>query len=319
MTPDAGRRQAGRWVRTAVLVFSLLCFAWVLWPIFRHGRELAESLRGGRLSLAVALGILAYTALAVLLAVAWWWLSDVYGGRISLRVGYAVYARSQLAKYLPGNAFHYVSRQLLGRRAGLTHPALVASGLLELGSLMLAALLLAGAGLGLARADVPDLVAWPWALAVGLASLLAWPGLDLALRRLPATARWMAGLPHLSPLRTLRLLGPSLGLHLLFFAGTGAVLLALVASSRPDLTVGAWKLVWIYPLAWVAGTVSVGAPAGVGVREAILTFGLQPFVGPAGAAAVALALRLVTTGGDLVTAGLGWWLDRQEDSASRPQ
>ena len=300
---------AGKWIRRAVFVFSMICFGWVLWPLLRHGAELRESLNGGVLLAATALGAVCYAVLSVLLALAWWWLAGIYGRRPPVRTSYSIYSRSQLAKYLPGNAFHYVSRQLLGRGAGLSHQALVASGLLELGSLLLAALLAGGAGLALfGSAGASDLVAWPWVLAVGVGGLLAWPGLDLVLRRLPLSSSWMADLPHLSLLRTLSLLGPSLFLHLLFFFGTGALLVLLVAASREGFGREAWNLFWVYPVAWMAGFVSVGAPAGVGVREAVLSLELGSVLGSAQAAAVALALRLATTGGDLLTAAAGWWL-----------
>lgn len=286
----------------------MACFGWVLWPVWRHGRELAASVRGGELWLWIVSGTVLYALLSVLLALAWWWLAGIYGRRPPVRTGYAVYARSQLAKYLPGNAFHYVSRQLLGRRAGVGHPALVASGLLELGSLLLAALLLAGAGLGFARsAATAGLFSWPWALAAGVAALLVWPSLDALLRRFGPTSRWLAELPHLSVGRTLGLLGPAVGLHLLFFLGTGLLLMGLASSwgAPPGELLG---LIWVFPVAWAAGTVSIGAPAGVGIREAVLTLALEPLVGPAPAAALALALRLVTTGGDLLSALAGWWL-----------
>lgn len=290
----------------------MLCFGWVLWPILRHAAELRRGVDGGVLAAATVLGAVYYTLLSVLLALAWWWLAGIYGGRPRLRACYSIYSRSQLAKYLPGNAFHYVSRQLLGREAGLSHQALVASGLLELGSLLLAAVLTSGVGLLYFGASAPP-AAWPWALALGFASLLAWPGLDLALRRLSFSARWMEELPHLSVSRTLGLLGPSLVLHLLFFLGTGGLLAGLLAPLGTDLAARAGQWLWVYPVAWMAGFVSVGAPAGVGVREAVLTLELDGMLGPARAAAVALALRLATTGGDLLTAGLGWWLREKAD------
>lgn len=306
--PDraSGGPPAGKWLKRAVFFFSMVCFGWVLWPLVRHGAELRDSLHGGRLLAVTALGAVYYAVLSVLLAGAWWWLAGIYGRRPPLRASYSIYARSQLAKYLPGNAFHYVSRQLLGRGAGLSHQALVASGLLELGSLLMAALLVGGAGYAWLGSSAVSFVAWPWALALGFGSLLAWPGLDLALRRLPFSSRWMEELPHLSVRRTLALLGPALVLHLLFFLGTGALLVLLLASSRDGH--GSLALIWVYPVAWMAGFVSVGAPAGIGVREAVLTFELGSVLGPAQAAAVALALRLATTGGDLLTAGAGWWL-----------
>ena len=213
-----------------------------------------------------------------------------------------------------------MSRQLLGRGAGLSHQALAASSLLEIGCQLLAAILIGVVGLSFTRlAGAAGLAAWPWALALGLGSLAAWPALDLALRRAPRTAKWMAGLPHLSLARTLRLLGPALGLYLAFFVGTGALLVALVPSSWGGASEELRSLIWLYPLAWAAGSVTVGAPAGVGVREAILTLQLEPIVGPAPAAALALAFRLVTTVGDLLTAGVGWWLRDQRAAETPPR
>lgn len=321
---DAGRETQRAWrpwlawaariVRPAVFVLSIVCFAWVLGPVVSNARELARDLEGAALLRWMILGILAYALLSVALAAAWWWLAGIYGGRPGFGAGYAVYARSQLAKYLPGNAFHYVSRQVMGAEAGLSHPALVASGFLELGSLLAAAVAIGGAGLGsgllTARAGSAATfqISWLGAVLLGVVCLAAWPVLDRLLRRLPRTAGWLAELPHLGVGQTFRLLGLSLTLHGLFFVGTGAILLVLAMSAWGVEPSDAWRLLWLYPLAWVAGTVSIGAPAGVGVREAVLVLTLEPVVGPARAAALALALRVVTTGGDFLTAILGWWV-----------
>lgn len=306
------RRTIGSWIRAAILVLSLLCLGWVLVPIRGHVRELAESLEGARLGGRIVAAAAGYAALSTLLALAWWWVTGIYGARPPVRAGYAVWARSQLAKYLPGNAFHYVSRQVLGRETGLSHPALVASGFLEMGSLVAAALLTATAALGIlgavAAKPLPGLALYS-VVAMGVACLLAWPVCDALLRRFGRTAPWMEGLPHLSVLGTLRLLGPALGLHVLFFLGTGALLLALVAAAGGSLQ-EPFRVLGLYPLAWMAGTAAVGAPGGVGVREAVLTLGLEPTLGHGGAALVALALRLVTLGGDLLTALAGWWLSK---------
>ncbi len=300
-----------RGTRGAVFAISMLCFAWVLWPIWRHGQELGETLHGAASARVIVLGVGLYALLTVLMAVAWWWLSGIYGYRPSVRRGYAIWARSQLAKYLPGNAFHYVSRQLMGREAGLSHPALVAAGLLEMGSQLLAAVLIGVAGATLSRSSLQLSLSLPWVVAFGIGCLLASPAVASTLRRFPRTAAWMAELPHLSVAQTLRLFGPSLGLHVAFFIGTGAILLVLMASGWGEATADPGSVVRMYAVAWVAGTVTLGAPAGVGVREAILTLQLEPMIGAAPAAAVALALRLVTTGGDLLTALLGWLLRRR--------
>ena len=73
-----------------------------------------------------------------------------------------------------------------------------------------------------------------------------------------------------------------------------------------------------YAAAWLAGTLMPGAPAGMGVREMVLTLELEPALGSTQAAALALALRLVTTAGDLFTAFLGHSLPLPENPNSPP-
>ena len=55
------------------------------------------------------------------------------------------------------------------------------------------------------------------------------------------------------------------------------------------------------PLANVLGFVALAAPAGVGVREAVLVAGLGPIIGASGAIGAAVASRLVSLVADLAT------------------
>jgi hypothetical protein len=265
-------------------------------------------MEGGRLLVAVLVAAVAYWAACSFLALGWWWLVGIYGTRPSLRGGYAVFARSQLAKYLPGNAFHLVSRQVLGRQLGLGHAELVASSFLEVGTQLLAALVVAGTLYGLAGGPAADHLSelWPWVLVVSLMVLFAWPAIDTGLRRLPRVARWLEGLPRLSARDLILLLGPALFCYVLFFVATGGILLALVSLLEGPVSGDVLaRTLGIYPLAWTAGTVTVGAPAGVGVREAVLMLELESWMPTLHASAAALAFRLVTLGGDLLTAMVG--------------
>ena len=82
---------------------------------------------------------------------------------------------------------------------------------------------------------------------------------------------------------------------------------------------GHWlSTTWIFTVAWIAGTLSFGAPAGAGVREAILTWQLTPLLGPTHAAAAAVALRVITTAGDLLASALGRFMAGDEAPAADP-
>ncbi len=58
-------------------------------------------------------------------------------------------------------------------------------------------------------------------------------------------------------------------------------------------------------LAWLVGFVTPGSSAGIGVREAVLIAALEGTLGAPASALIALALRLVTVGGDVVFFTLG--------------
>jgi hypothetical protein len=91
-------------------------------------------------------------------------------------------------------------------------------------------------------------------------------------------------------------------LHAAFFVFAGLILWGLAAAIRapgapalaPSTAVSALAMPW-----W-AGFVVPGSSAGVGVREAVLVLTLEPHLPGDGALLLALALRPVTTFGDLL-------------------
>lgn len=322
--PAAGGGEAGGaapsrgalgWVRWVGLALTLAGCAWVAAPLLRQAGELRGQVAGGRLLAAAAAGAVGYAVLSTLLAASWWWGLAAYGRRPPLRLAWAVWARAQLGKYLPGNVFHYVGRQLMGRRLGLGHASLAAAGVVELVSVLVAAGLLGGAGALARHRGLGGLGPLVWVPAVALLAVAGLVLLDALARRLPlllgsggGRTAPPAALPRLSGRRLAALLVPAVALNLGFLAGSGALLYLLLVAGWPAAEVGLVRALWVYPLAWAAGTLTLGAPAGLGVREAILALELGGAMGAAPAALLAVALRLVTVGGDLLVAGLGWLL-----------
>ncbi len=306
-----------RWAHRIGTALGVAGVAWVVWQVLGPRWELPAGV-GRRLVVPIGVAAPVYGGLSLGIAGAWWWLTGLYEARRPLHWTAAVWARTQVAKYLPGNVFHYVGRQALGRQIGLTHETLVASHLLEMVSLLMAAGLIGVGGAIFARSPAVAGVSLPLLVAVTLAGLLVWPTIDAFLRRLPYTSARMAALPRLTAGRILRLLAPALVAHGAFLLGTGLLLLMLLRAIRP-IPVSAADVVWIYALAWVAGTLTPGAPGGLGVREAVLTLGLGGVLGDGGAATLALGLRIVTVLGDVVTFGAGMLVRLPETTPpSRP-
>ena len=259
--------------------------------------------RSAELALAIGAGMLAYGLAGFLLAEAWRHLLGA-GASVAPRWHYhALYGRTQIAKYLPGNCFHFVGRQLLGHRLGHGHGALALASLAETALLLAVAGALALPLLGpeLAQAFGRSPV-WPV-----LAVVLAGVGLMVVIVR-PSGPRHDRALPR--TLAALRSLAPCLWraglLHLAFFAVGGLILWTVAAAARAPSAPAMDLLTAVAAMAlgWWAGFIVPGAAAGLGVREAVLVLTLEPHLGADGAVLVALALRMITVLGDLLFFGL---------------
>lgn len=314
MSRPAGR---GRPWHLAASGVSALAVAWVVWRFAAHVHALPET-RTSDLALVVVSGSIAYAVLNALLVLAWRWLLGAYDRRPRPATAYAVWARSQIAKYLPGNFLHLASRHVLGRNRDLSHPGLVFAGIFEIASLVGAAVTIAAFGAARTRTGPSAL----WIAGAGaLVAAFCWPFAERVLRRFPPTSTAMAALPALSSRALWRLLVPAWVLHLGFLSGTGVLLFALLGYLWPQDAVAGGTVVAAFAVAWLAGLVVPGAPGGLGVREAMLVLQLTPGVGAATATAAALVLRAITLAGDVETALLGWLLERgptRRAHSSRP-
>ena len=140
-------RRAGRWLGWLAVALSLGFVARQLW-IATPWQLVVE--RSWPLTAAIAAGALAYGGASLLLSTAWRQLLTRGPPICPAHCYHAIYGRTQIAKYLPGNVFHFAGRQILGRRLGHSQTDLATASLLETGELVLVAALMA----------LP--LAWPW-------------------------------------------------------------------------------------------------------------------------------------------------------------
>ena len=288
--------------RAAPIAGGLLCVAAAALLVVR-GVSLRESL-GERLEqvsfAALATSLALYLIGSILLGFAWVILvrmasADSPHAR-PLLLGHL---RAQVAKYLPGNVFHFAYRHAAARQEGVSHASLAAALGLEAALLLAAAAVIA---LGVAADPRLDALV-PWArhsvAFVPFLAVVAWLALSFVAPRF--------GVPRAPISRRAPPLAMVLAIDFIFFLLAGAALRVLNANPEA-LPFGAW-CGWL-SLAWMVGYVTPGAPAGLGLREAVLVLGLSPALGDADALAVALLYRLVTTIADGLLAALGF-LDRR--------
>ena len=209
-----------------------------------------------------------------------------------------VWGRSFLLRYEPSGIVGFAYRARRRDALGASTPqVLTATGYEQLAAVTAGAI--AAVGGFLLAGMRPPLAALALLGAVGAGALAvrpAWLGDRLA--------RWAArrGIAVAGPLRQ-RTLGLMVGLDLAGWAATaaGAALLAngLLGVAAPSMAI----LLGAFALAWVVGVLLPLLPAGIGPRDAVLVVGLTAATGAGPAAALALALRVVLLGAELLAAG----------------
>jgi hypothetical protein len=295
-----------RWVGWAGTALALAALAYYLAALRAHAAALGEFNWGSSAALWLLICAAIYPLTYALGAAIWCLLLRSMGAQLGFRRGLSICAVSQFGKYLPGNLAHHVGRIALARREGVGVPQALLSMLLETANVLLAGTLSAMLLLSPVAETASLSFGHDKFAAIGVAILIvvALP-LGLLWRRYRQRREG-------SPAIVFRWLPLCFGLQCGAFLLHG-VLAALVVNGAlglPQSSLAA--LTGVFALAWVAGFVAPGVPAGIGVREAVLSMGLAPVLGAGGALALAGLLRVVSVVGDLLSFVAGLMLSRWE-------
>lgn len=273
------RPRLKRWFHAVSALLALAGVAFVALRIADHAAQINVSHFGAATWVWLGLLVFAYGAANILLARAWWQLLKQFQLHTPWPWALKTYGTTQINKYIPGNIFHLAGRQALGMSAGMAARPLAKSTLWEL-----ALLALLGGLYGTLAAPLAWSQISPVAAVALWAALLA--GGYSALNRLGARA-------------VARAMGWQVG----FLIVSGAVFIAIlwVTNRTSAMAYAAWPaLCGAYVLAWLAGLVTPGAPAGVGVREAVLLLLLGGQFAQADLLVAVVLGRAVTASGDLL-------------------
>ncbi len=208
--------------------------------------------------------------------------------RTGIDLGFATAARlynlSQLGKYLPGSIWQFVGRAAAYRQLGAPYASIRDALLVEsfwiVAAAALAGVVLAGPGMaGAALGRLPVAIKY-WLAGGVLLALLAGCAV-LVVKRAWATHYARLVLPSSGVLVSQALVWAALGLA--FWALARACGLPIGAIFATGLFAGAYAIGFLVPF----------APAGLGVRDGILTFGLLPYMPAGEALAVTVLARAV--------------------------
>ena len=295
-------KSAYRWIGLGLGILALIYFLNFAvtqissFPKLHWGMHAYASLIGATIASVMTILIAGY---------AWLLLLRTCGEAAIAREVLIVFVLAQFAKYIPGNVAHHAGRIVLARSRGFTLSRVVFTMTLEAGWLIVAASTTAAIWLLITRNNLfGDVAEMPSVPQLALATIIA--------IAFPLLSGWVLFRWHPGPLRKIfshaDVNTPSpivlLNCFLIYvfcflLMGFASDILARglfeVKKSRIGLLTGA------FAVAWVAGFLTPGAPAGLGVRETILLAVLGPTYGDGIAVWLAVSLRAVTTLADALT------------------
>lgn len=205
------------------------------------------------------------------------------GERVPFAQAARVWLQSEALRWLPGGIWGYGSRVLNAKELGVTKPKASASLVLELAVTNLAWVLTAtillftpllGSLLTVAQ-NASTQLSWngfTWtqvSAGVAVTATLALSTYHFRARLIALVKRFVSLLPwrELQPKTLAQTLAAYLGLCV--FNG---LLLWLVVTAVPQLTLSPILVIGVGGAAWLAGFWAIGVPGGIGVREAALAF-----------------------------------------------
>jgi len=278
------------------------------------GKDLS-ALLDGEVMIAGACLTLLYASSILATAFAWTRLLRSMHQRVRFGRLLPILATTQFGKYLPGNVAQHIGRIALVRSAGVQLPAAVFSVAYEL---LLALVVSAHIGaLTLLWSPPVALRTWriteyrlPLLLAVtffAMAALWLAPRLAVLLGRLRAGQRSEM---EATPVRLHLDAGTVVACYALYAStfvmiGAGLWLVAHVLAAPTAQVPGVLFFIGAFASSWILGFVAPGAPAGLGIREAMLSAWLSGVLVPADVVLLVVMLRIATTLGDLLNFAWG--------------
>src|SRR4051812_36078213 len=121
-----------RFAHGAGTVLALVGIVFVVVQLRRYGASVDLGRVPPREWLALACLVVLGGGMNGCLGMAWWNALSSGGSAVRKRWAVATYAMTHVARYVPGNVFHYAGRQAVGMAAGLPGRTLVRASLLEL-------------------------------------------------------------------------------------------------------------------------------------------------------------------------------------------
>lgn len=237
------------------------------------------------------LSVFGVSAMVLTLSLWWTWSIHLLQGRLGWKQGIRIWATAQLARYLPGGFWNYVSRYVATRRAGVPQHQTALSLVIETVLRVQAAIIV----------FLFSLPWWPtqeWTVGqlIGLSAIVVLGLVVLYPPLLNQITNWILGILQRDPvditvLTYKHILGLLMG-HILTVVGCGLAFFLMVSSVHAIPLQAAWPQSGMFAISVILGFLNPLTPQGLGTREGILILLLNTYLPLPIAILVALLSRL---------------------------
>ncbi len=284
----------------SIAAFSIASFYFV--SVLIRNISLLPTISINISNLAVICGSIGlYLIVMVVGGLVWYLLLRATGEPVGLMTALVVFFISQFAKYIPGNFAHHLGRVALARHYEMQIGRVLYSMIIETGWAIASSALLVM--LLLVFNDNYIVREFHNALSTTKVSLLFFGALSVPLvigyilRNPFGPIKKMINQDVLKPDIFRLCLCFLIDMLVFLLMGYIASFLAqtLLGIQSTDLSV----MTVVFTIAWIAGFLTIGAPAGIGVREAIIVAALTPIHGENISILLTVLLRIISVLGDL--------------------
>lgn len=303
-------------IRLLSVAVVLVCAGWFAYALVRQGPDILTLLANPDLVVLLALLVIVLQAGMILTGLGFHVLIRAMGQKGRLSDAIWILMLAQFGKYLPGNFAHHLGRIGLARMRGCAVGSAALAIFIEMAASLLVAAVIGASVILTAPLTLADNLA-PWLPTRGITgpAVLA-VGFVSGVAGFAAWRLWRSRLKQTLP--GMGAVGAAVLISVANFAVLGVVMWLVLRALAPDAAQPFLFVTGVYACAWIFGTVTPGAPGGIGVREAVLVVLLAPYYGEGVAVAAALYLRIATTFADLLSFGIGLVWRRMALRAAAP-
>lgn len=215
--------------------------------------------------------------------------------QIALTDSIKINVTTNIYKYLPGNLFHFVGRNILFKEIGLSHSNTALASIVETGLFFLSTIIL-----------ISILVFNDFLILLKVSTVQIKPLVAVLLTiALIILGFWLNKNGKFKIFLTKKFLVVIIKVFFIYsaviiFIGILFIILFKLLVINVEYDTSYFLMIPYFILSWFAGQIIPGAPAGIGIRESVLLITLGPTFGEANILLVAFSHRLVSVIGDII-------------------